>query len=46
VTLRAELAGKAQVAFVGAETLPDALRKAVAEGYADKLQWKADRYGG
>lgn len=45
VTLRAKLAGKAQVAFVGAETPADALRKAVREGLSDKLVWRDDKYG-
>lgn len=44
VTLRAELSGRGQVAFVGAETVPDALRKAVREGYQDKLKWRQDQF--
>ena len=45
ITLRASLAGRNQVAFVGAETPADALRKAVREGYKDKLAWREDKYG-
>lgn len=45
VTLRVTLAGKRQVAFVGAETPADAIRKAVREGYDDKLVWRQDKFG-
>lgn len=45
LTLRASLAGRGQVAFVGAGTPAEALRKAVREGYLDKLKWRGDKYG-
>lgn len=44
VTLRVTLAGRKQVAFVGAETPADAIRKAVREGFKDKLAWRKDKY--
>lgn len=44
VTLRVKLAGRRQVAFVGAGTVADALRKAVRLGNKDELPWRADRY--
>lgn len=46
VVLKVILAGKKQVAFVGAEDLGSALLKAVREGKADRLRWRVDRYGG
>lgn len=44
--LRAVLAGKRQVAFVGAPDLSSCLRKAVGEAYSDGLKWKPDAYAG
>lgn len=44
VTIKGILAGRAQVAFVGAEDLGGALIKAVRLGRSDKLKWKPDRY--
>lgn len=44
--VKATLAGKPQVAFIGAEDLGSALLKAVREGNQDKLRWREDRYGG
>lgn len=44
VTLRAVLAGRAQIAFIGAGSLPDALLKVVREAMVDKLQWRDDKY--
>lgn len=42
--LRVVLAGKAQVAFVGAPDLASCFRKAVGEAYSDGLRWKPDEY--
>lgn len=42
--LRVRLAGKDQVAFVGAPDLSGCLRKAVGEAYSDGLRWKEDVY--
>lgn len=44
LTLRALIGSKQQIAFVGAETLPGAFRKAVWEAHRDNLRWKADAY--
>lgn len=45
LVIKGDLAGKRQVAFVGAEDLGGALIKAVRLGKTDKLNWKVDRYG-
>lgn len=45
LVIKAVLAGKRQIAFVGAADLPNALVKAMREGNADKLAWRADKYG-
>lgn len=44
MTLRAIIAGKPQVAFVGCPDLATCLRKAVTEAYHDGLQWRLDQY--
>lgn len=46
LTLRAELAGRRQISFVGAETLTAALIKVCREARRDRLVWRADKYGG
>lgn len=46
MTVKVELAGKRQIAFVGAATLPDVVLKACRDGRRDKLRWRADKYGG
>lgn len=42
--LRAILAGRQQVCFVGAPDLPNCFRKAVQEAYSDSLRWREDEY--
>lgn len=42
VTMRARLPAGAMIAFVGAPTLADALRKAVVAAYHDDLRWRPD----
>lgn len=44
--VKAILAGRPQVAFIGADDLGGCLLKAVREGNQDKLKWRADKYGG
>jgi hypothetical protein len=44
MTVKVVLAGKAQIAFVGAEDLTACLLKCEREAKADKLQWRADKY--
>ena len=44
LVLRATVAGRRQVAFVGAEDLSGCLVKAVRDAMADRLNWRADRY--
>lgn len=44
LTLRAVVAGKPQIAFVGCPDLSTAFRKAVTEAYNDGLQWREDKY--
>lgn len=44
VTLRVIVAGRRQVAFVGAEDLGTALIKAVRLGNSDKLGFRDDKY--
>lgn len=44
MTLRAVLAGKPQVSFVGAPDLPSCFRKAVVDAYHDELRWREDVY--
>jgi hypothetical protein len=46
VVVKAILAGRPQVAFVGAEDFGSCLIKAVRLARSDKLRWKADEYGG
>lgn len=46
LVLKAVLAGKKQVAFVGSDDLAGCLIKAVKLGNSDKLRWRDDRYGG
>lgn len=44
MTLRAVRDGVSCVAFVGAGTLPDCLRKASRAAQKDSLHWRVDRY--
>lgn len=44
ITVRAELAGKKQISFVGAEDFGAALRKVVREANSDGLSWREDKY--
>lgn len=46
LVVKVVLAGKRQVAFVGADDLGSGLVKVVREGLADRLKWREDRYGG
>jgi hypothetical protein len=46
LVLKVTLAGRRQVAFIGAETAGDALVKAVREARRDRLRWREDKYGG
>ena len=46
LVLRVILAGRDQVAFVGAEDLGSCLIKAVHLARSDKLAWRADKYVG
>lgn len=45
ITIRANVAGRRQICFVGAETLVDALLKSCREARQDKLKWRPDKYG-
>lgn len=42
--LKAVLAGRKQIAFVGAESLTEVLLKACRQGGRDKLQWRDDKF--
>lgn len=42
--LRATVAGRSQVSFVGSDSLANAFRKAVREAKRDRLKWKEDKY--
>jgi hypothetical protein len=44
--VKVSLAGKPQVAFVGAEDLGSCLIKIVREANRDSLKWQVDKYGG
>lgn len=44
ITLRASLAGRPQIAFVGSGDLPGCLLKVVREAMSDRLRWKDDQY--
>ena len=44
LVLRATVAGRRQVAFVGSEDLSACLGKAVREAMADRLNWRVDRF--
>ncbi len=44
MTLRAVVAGRPQIAFVGGDTLTSVILKVVREAYADKLRWREDQY--
>jgi hypothetical protein len=44
VTLRAKFPAGAMIAFVGSETLMQAILKCVREAKSDKLSWKPDRF--
>lgn len=46
LVVKVVLAGKNQVAFVGAEDFGGALLKAVREGNSDRLRWRLDKYVG
>lgn len=45
VTLRAVVAGRPQIAFVGGDSLTSTILKCVRQAKQDKLRWRADRYG-
>lgn len=42
--IRATLAGRKQVAFVGSETFAGCVIKAVRDGQSDNLRWKPDKF--
>lgn len=44
ITLRGILAGRAQIAFVGAGDLPGCILKVVREAMGDKLRWRDDKF--
>lgn len=44
ITVRAFVAGRPQIAYVGAATIGDCLIKVCRDARADKLKWKADKY--
>ena len=44
ITVKATLAGKEQIAFVGAEDLIGCILKVVREARGDRLRWREDRY--
>lgn len=44
LTLRAIVAGRPQIAFVGGSDTGSCLIKACSLGRQDRLQWKADRF--
>lgn len=44
VTLRAEIEGVPQVAFVGGSDLGSCLQKAVREAHTDALRWRVDKF--
>lgn len=46
ITLRVDLSGRKQIAFIGAADLPGCLLKAVREARADRLVWKDCKYNG
>lgn len=46
IVVKATFPGGPQVAFVGAEDFGSALIKCVRLAAADKLLWRADKYGG
>ena len=46
IILRASLAGRQQISFVGATDFPEGLLKACREGRSDKLKWREDKYAG
>ena len=46
ITLRVELAGRRQIAFVGAATIQDAILKACREARHDRLRFRDDKFGG
>lgn len=46
VVVKVVLAGRQQVAFVGADDFGSALLKAVREARRDKLRWREDKYLG
>jgi hypothetical protein len=44
--LKAVFPAGAQVGFVGGETLPDVILKAVREAGRDQVKWRTDRWAG
>jgi hypothetical protein len=46
MTLRADIGGDAQKAFVGAGSPIDCILRAVQTAKADRLRWSKDRYAG
>lgn len=46
MTIRVDLAGRRQIAFVGGSDLGSTLIKACREARTDKLTWRADKFAG
>lgn len=46
ITIKALLAGRPQIAFVGAEDLTSCVLKVVREAKSDRLRWRDDQYPG
>lgn len=44
LTVRATLAGKPQICFIGAESLVEAILKLGREARGDKLKWRVDKF--
>ena len=44
LTLRAELAGRQQISFVGSSSLPEAIVKACRLARRDQLRWRDDKF--
>lgn len=46
LTVKAVVAGRAQISFVGSHSLAGCLLKAEREAKLDRLRWRADKYAG
>ena len=44
ITIRAEMAGRPQIAFVGAGSMSDCFIKSSRLAVTDKLNWRADKF--